>query len=102
MREVKEMIRTRVLTSLLGCLGLLLIAVATPVSAPAQVIEMTYNTFFPVTHAHTVNANEWIKEIEKRTNGKVKITMFAAGTLSPPDQTYAGVVKGLSDIGMGV
>jgi len=81
---------------------LLFITATAPAPVHAQVIEMTYNTFFPVTHAHTINANEWIKEIEKRTNGKVKITMFAAGTLSPPDQTYAGVIKGLSDIGMGV
>jgi len=96
------MIRTSVFVFSIGCLVLLFAAATAPVPAYAQVVELTYNTFFPVTHAHTVNADEWIKEIEKRTNGKVKITMFAGGTLSPPDQTYAGVIKGVSDIGMGV
>ena len=95
------MIRTCFFGVAFGCLALLLTGAAAPLPAQAQV-ELTYNTFFPVTHAHTVAANEWIKEIEKRTNGAVKITMFAGGTLSPPDQTYAGVMKGVSDIGMGV
>jgi len=82
--------------------GLLLVAGAIPTPVHAQPIELSYNTFFPVTHAHTLNANEWIKEVEKRTNGAVKITMYAAATLSPPEQIYAGVIKGISDIGMGV
>ena len=32
----------------------------------------------------------------------VKITMFAGATLSPADQCYNGVKKGISDIGMSV
>jgi TRAP-type C4-dicarboxylate transport system substrate-binding protein len=47
-------------------------------------------------------ATEWAKEIEKRTGGKVQITMFPGGTLTPAPQCYDGVVKGLSDIGMSV
>ena len=43
---------------------------------------------------------QWAKEIEKRTNGRVKITIFASGTLTKAPQCYEGVVKGISDIGM--
>ncbi len=39
-------------------------------------------------------------EIEKRTNGRVKITLYPAGTLSAAPQCYQGVVTGISDIGM--
>jgi len=41
-----------------------------------------------------------IKEIEKRTNGRVKISYFPGGTLTKPAVCYDGVVKGISDIGM--
>ena len=40
--------------------------------------------------------------MEKRTNGKVKITYFAGGTLTPAAQTYDNVVKGIADIGESV
>jgi TRAP-type transport system periplasmic protein len=68
----------------------------------AKTIELTYSIFFPATHGHTLLATEWAKEIEKRTNGAVKITMFPGATLTPANQCYDGVVKGISDIGMSV
>jgi TRAP-type C4-dicarboxylate transport system substrate-binding protein len=45
---------------------------------------------------------EWAKEIERRTNGRIKITIFPGGTLTAADKCYDGVVKGISDIGMSV
>jgi TRAP-type C4-dicarboxylate transport system substrate-binding protein len=42
---------------------------------------------------------DWAKEIEKRTNGRVKITVYLAGTLTSPAACYEGVVRGQSDIG---
>jgi TRAP-type C4-dicarboxylate transport system substrate-binding protein len=72
-------------------------------SVPAQAaVELTYSIFFPATHGNTILATEWAKEIEKRTNGAVKITMFPGATLTPANQCYDGVVKGISDIGMSV
>jgi TRAP-type C4-dicarboxylate transport system substrate-binding protein len=66
----------------------------------AQQIELNYSIFFAATHRNSVLAAEWAKEIEKRTDGKVKITMFYGGTLTPADKCYDGVVNGISDIGM--
>ncbi|MBM4330297.1 MAG: TRAP transporter substrate-binding protein [Deltaproteobacteria bacterium] len=70
--------------------------------AQTKPIELTYSIFFPAPHKNTVLAGEWAKEIEKRTNGRVKITIFPGGTLTPADKCYDGVVKGISDIGMSV
>ncbi len=70
--------------------------------AQAKPIELTYSIFFPAPHKNTVLATQWAEEINKRTNGRVKITMFPGGTLTPADKCYDGVVKGLSDIGMSV
>jgi len=73
-------------------------------SAFAQVkpIDLSYSIFFPAPHKHSVLANEWGKEIEKRTNGRVKVTMHYGGTLTPADKCYDGVMRGISDIGMSV
>lgn len=75
---------------------------SSPVLAQAKPIELTYSIFFPAPHAQAVIATEWAKEVEKRTNGKVKITIFYGGTLTPANQCYDGVVNGLSDIGLSV
>jgi TRAP-type C4-dicarboxylate transport system substrate-binding protein len=70
-------------------------------SAFAQ-IKLNYSIFFPAPHKNAILSTEWAKEIEKRTNGKVQITMFYGGTLTPADKCYDGVVKGISDIGFSV
>jgi TRAP-type C4-dicarboxylate transport system substrate-binding protein len=71
-------------------------------SAYGQVkpIDLSYSTFFPANHKHGVLSMEWAREIEKRTNGKVKITLHYGGTLTPAEQIYDGVVKKISDLGM--
>jgi len=63
-------------------------------------IELSYSNFFPPTHGNSIAAEEWIAEIESRTGGRVKITYYPGGTLTPADQCYDGVVEGISDIGM--
>lgn len=70
-------------------------------SARAQT-KLNYSVFFPPTHKNAVLAVEWAKEIEKRTGGRVQITVFPSGTLTPADKCYDGVVKGISDIGFSV
>ena len=70
--------------------------------AQAKPLELSYSIFFPAPHKNTALAGEWAKEVEKRTNGAVKITLFPGGTLTPADKCYDGVVKGISDIGMSV
>jgi len=68
-------------------------------SAAQKVITMNYSNFFPAPHKHSIIAEQWCKEIEKRTNGRIKIAYFPGGTLTPAAQIYDGVVKGISDIG---
>jgi TRAP-type C4-dicarboxylate transport system substrate-binding protein len=73
-----------------------------PVFGQAKEIKLNYSNFFPAPHKNSVLADEWAQEIGKRTNGRVKITLFHGGTLTPADKVYDGVVKGISDIGMSV
>jgi TRAP-type C4-dicarboxylate transport system substrate-binding protein len=68
-------------------------------AAEESVIKLRYSNIYPATHPFGVLADDFCKEIEKRTNGKVKITHFAGNTLTPANQNYDSVVKGISDIG---
>ena len=63
-------------------------------------IELVYSNFFPPVHVQSQLAESWIKEIEKRTNGRVKFSYFPGGTLLKGPQIYDGVLKGITDIGM--
>ena len=83
-------------------LGLLLAGVFLFTSSAHAQVKLNYSNFFPAPHKNSVLATEWAQEIEKRTNGQVKITMFHGGTLTPADKCYDGVTKGLSDIGFSV
>jgi len=65
-----------------------------------KVVDLSYSIFFPPSHIQCKTAEAWAEEIEKRTDGKVKVTIYPAGTLTKAPQCYDGVVNGLSDIGM--
>jgi TRAP-type C4-dicarboxylate transport system substrate-binding protein len=64
--------------------------------------NLRYSNFFPAPHKNAVLAGEWCKEIEKRTNGKVKFNYFPGATLTPAAQTYDSVEKGIADVGLSV
>lgn len=68
----------------------------------AETIKLTYSNFFPPTHTQSKLAESWCKEVEKRTDGKVKVEYYAGQTLTKAKQCYDGVVEGLSDIGFSV
>ena len=81
--------------------GLLWVSVP-GVSAKEKVITLNYANFFPAPSPHSVLAEKWGKEIEKRTNGRVKITFFHGGTLAPAAQIYDSTVQGIADMGFSV
>jgi len=87
-------------------LALVLVALPlfTSCSAPTatETIELTYSNFFPPTHLHSMLAEQFCEEINKRTVGRVEITYYPGGTLTPAPQVYSGIVEGISDMGMSV
>jgi len=66
----------------------------------AKPIELSYSIFFPPTHIQCKTGVAWAKEVEARTDGRVKITVYPGGSLTKAPQCYEGVVNGVSDIGM--
>jgi len=80
--------------------ALLVVGVTGCGSQDTSTIELSYSIFFPPTHIQCETAVAWAKEIENRTDGKVKITVYPGGTLTKAPQVYKGVIDGVSDIGM--
>ncbi len=76
--------------------------VSPAVYGQAKPIELSYSSFFPATYGLGQAATAWAKEVEKRSNGRVKITIHHSGTLTDANNCYEGVVNGISDIGQSV
>lgn len=62
-------------------------------------ITLTYANFPPAKTFPSVQMERWAKEVEKRTNGKVKVQTFPGGTLLPAKNIFDGVTAGTADIG---
>jgi len=68
--------------------------------AVAGNVTLTYSNFFPPTHVQSQLAESWCQEVEKRTEGRVKVQYFAGQTLTKANQTYDSVLNGIADVGM--
>lgn len=66
----------------------------------AKPIKLSYSNFFPPNHIQSQLAQQWCDEVEKRTQGQVKVEYYPGQTLTKSTQNYDGVVSGLSDMGM--
>lgn len=65
-------------------------------SAP---IELKWSNYFPVPSMQSKICEQFIKDIEAQTKGKVKFVYFPAGTLLTAPKIYDGVQQGIADIG---
>ena len=68
---------------------------------PAE-FELNFADFFPPTHIHAKLCASFAKEVEKRTNGRVKIAYFPGGALLKGNEIYDGILKGVTDMGHSV
>lgn len=67
---------------------------------PAQAqIKLSYAHFSPPKTFPCVQMERWKEEVEKRTNGKVKVDTYPGGTLLQAKNMFDGVAAGTADIG---
>jgi TRAP-type C4-dicarboxylate transport system substrate-binding protein len=66
--------------------------------AQDKVVNLRFSNQFAPTSGNSTVLEQWSKEVEKRTNGKVKIKYFPGGTLNSPPQAYDSVVQGVVDL----
>ena len=71
---------------------------STAASAPAKPVELKLGHAWATTHHVHVILDQWTKDVEKATNGRVKITIYPGGTLSTAVQLYDSVRTGVVDL----
>jgi TRAP-type C4-dicarboxylate transport system substrate-binding protein len=72
---------------------------AAPPACLAKEIKLTYANFPPASTFPCVQMERWKSEVEKRTNGAVKVQTFPGGTLLPAKNIFDGVISGTADVG---
>lgn len=80
------------------CLGLTL-SPFNGVLAASKVINLKVATYFPPPAFQSKVLEEFCRELEKRTNGEVKVDFFSGGSLLSAQAMFDGVVNGIADIG---
>ncbi|HME42271.1 MAG TPA: TRAP transporter substrate-binding protein [Syntrophorhabdales bacterium] len=70
--------------------------------AAEKVVNLRFAYYTPSTSLEGQTIEAWCVEVEKRTNGRVKITTYPGGTLISAAQTYDAITKEAADIGYGV
>jgi TRAP-type transport system periplasmic protein len=69
-----------------------------PLKTYGEEMKLRYSLIWPSMHPLTKLAEEWAKDVEKATQGRIKVSMFPGNTLTPPMQAYDNTVKGVVDI----
>jgi TRAP-type C4-dicarboxylate transport system substrate-binding protein len=83
------------------CLGLMIALLPLEgASAKGKVINLKFANYFPPPAHHSTNAVDFCKDLEKRTNGRVKVQYLAGGSLLKGPTMFNGVVSGIADIGL--
>lgn len=82
--------------------GLILIAALAVLLLPglgvAKTYKFNYSWFAPTTEPHQPVVEYFISELDKRSNGQIKITYYPAGSLVGANQAWDAVEKGITDI----
>lgn len=73
-------------------------AASTAASAPAKPVELKMAHAWATTHHVHVILDQWVKDVEKATDGRVKITIYPGGSLSTAVQLYDSVRTGVVDM----
>jgi len=69
--------------------------------AAEKVIKLEFSSFLPLGHPFGMVLEQWCADVEKRTNGRVKVTYHPASTLTPMPQMYDSVIREIADVGHG-
>lgn len=90
--------RKVVLLSMLSFLVIYFFAMYNVCSAAEKPIELKFASFLPVTHHEHIEAFvPFAKQVEERTNGRVKITIYPSEALCKAKDLYQCAVTGVSE-----
>jgi TRAP-type transport system periplasmic protein len=89
----------RLLLVVLVVVGMMVTRICGDALAQEKVIKLTYSDHNPPNAWCTVNATEpWLKQIEKATNGRVKIERYYAESLAKGTDAWMTIKTGVADM----
>lgn len=71
-----------------------------PTQQAQEPIVLKYAFFAPANTFPAKQMEKWAEEVEKRTNGRVKVETYPGGSLLTAKNMYDGVLQGVADIGL--
>lgn len=93
--------RQKTLSNVVGIFCLFFILTVLPLSAvQAETINLKVANYFPPPSGQSKIMEQFIAELEARTNGQVKVSYFPGGSLLKAPATIKGVETGIVDIGL--
>lgn len=95
MIQKKQFMMFLIIAILIG----LIVSVFPPEKADAKEIRLKVANYFPAPASQSTVLEEFCREIEKRTNGQVKVDYYAAQSLLSSTAMFDGIVNGIADIG---
>ncbi len=87
-----------VLLSIFMIAAMMFSATSATAAASTKPVELRLAHAWATTHHVHVILDQWAKEVEKATNGRVKITIYPGGSLSTAVQLYDTVRTGVADL----
>ncbi|MGH6628385.1 MAG: TRAP transporter substrate-binding protein DctP, partial [Burkholderiales bacterium] len=80
----------------IALISLLCCTVGIPLTGQAET-KLVFNVFLPPGHFLRAESARWAAEVEKATEGRVKVEI-PAGSLAPPPQQLSAVKSGIADM----
>jgi len=73
-----------------------------PAFAAGKIVaRLEFSSALPAHDKLSVMLEEWCRDLDRRSGGRVKVNLYPGGILTPATQMFDSVVTGISDIGFG-
>ena len=86
-------------TVLFFIVAVLLVLNSTVALAQQKTFSLKFASPMPPTHGHAKLWDWWAQELEKRTGGRVKTSVYHAGSLGAGPEIWENILKGIADLG---
>src|SRR5260370_36220008 len=101
MHQVPTSISRRAIKLTVACLVLAALAFGSE-AALAQEFELKVSHFLPPNHTFQKELTRWGDELEKASGGRLKLKLYPAAQLGPPQRQFDIVRSGVADISIGL
>ena len=91
--------RSVLLTGIICAMFMLLTLPVSQAPAAEQAINLKVANFFPPPSGQSKMTEEFAAELERRSNGKLKVQFFGGGSLLSAPAMFKGIESGITDIG---